>query len=98
MLTALVVAMINRTAQTDQPTRPSSSPGLSKRVNDTVVWMDVYWVIAQAKPMPTASSPNTLVFLLRPRLRVATTFIQSSSSPTAPPPTMVRTTMMPVWV
>ena len=43
-LTALVVAVIKSNAHTIQPMRPRSHPGLSKRVNDSVVGTFVYWV------------------------------------------------------
>ena len=90
--------MMRRTAHTDQPSLPNSRPGLSKRVKDRVVCADVSSVIAHAKPIPTMSSPMALVFLLRPRLRAATTLIQSSSRPTMLPAMMVSITMMPVRV
>ena len=89
---------MRRMAHIDQPARPSSRPGLSKRLKETVVWADVNSVMAQANPMPTASRPMILVFLFRPRLRAATTLIQSSSRPTSPAAMMVSITMMPVRV
>ena len=97
-LTALAVARISSTAHTPQKNRPSSSPGLSKRVKETLVWMEVNSVISTAKAMLTASRPTILARLLRPRLRLAFTLIQSSSRPTRPAPTMAPMAMMPLRV
>ena len=97
-LTALVVAVIKSNAHTIQPMRPRSQPGLSKRVNDSVVGTFVYWVTRKANPTPTINRPSIFARLLRPRLRAATTLIQSSTNPTAPPPMIASITKMPVRV
>ena len=52
-----------------QPGVPSSQPGLSNRVNDSVVWTSVSSTVAMANATATISRPAVLARLLSPRLR-----------------------------
>ena len=60
---------MRKIARTAHPRLPSSMPGRSKRVNESVVCPLVNVRYSTAKPIDTTSRPRILVRLLSPRLR-----------------------------